>query len=327
MSRELAVLTVTLNAAVDKTYRVEGFCLDRVFRVEAGRVVAGGKGINVARVLHTLGVPVVATGFLGGHNGAFILDSLKQEGIPGDFVWTQGESRVCLAVIDPVGGTQTELNEIGPDIHPEEVSALEAKLAQLLPQFAYVTLSGSAPPGVPPDFHARVIRLGHEAGIKVALDSSGELLKHGVEAVPWMVKPNRAELSALFGCEPADVDEAVEMAHRLLAKGIEVVVVTLGKQGAVWVSAEGEWFAQPPEVEFVSAVGSGDSMLAAMLYAIIQGMSPPDVLRWGVAAGAANAAVFGAGFCTREQIESLVPRVAVRERKAFSSLLPKPQHV
>lgn len=311
MNRVAAVLTVTLNAAVDKTYRVEGFCLDRVFRVEAGRVVAGGKGINVARVLHTLGVPVVATGFLGGHNGAFILDSLKQEGIPGDFVWTQGESRVCLAVIDPIAGTQTELNEIGPEIHPEEVSALEQKLAQLLPQFAYVTLCGSAPPGVPTDFHARVIRLGHKAGVKVVLDSSGELLRHGLEAGPWMVKPNRAELSAIYGREPTDVDEATQMAHQLLAKGIEIAVVTLGKQGAIWVSEEGEWFAQPPEVEFVSAVGSGDSMLAAMLYAFIQGMSPPDVLRWGVAAGAANAAVFGAGFCTREQIEALVPRVVV----------------
>ncbi|GBC95066.1 Tagatose-6-phosphate kinase [bacterium HR16] len=324
MIRKPAVLTVTLNAAVDKTYRVEGCCLDRVFRVEAGRVVAGGKGINVARVLHTLGVPVVATGFLGGHNGAFILDSLQQEGIPGDFVWTQGESRVCLAIIDPVAGTQTELNEIGPVIHPEEVWALEQKLAQLLPQFAYVTLSGSAPPGVPADFHARVIRLGHKAGVKVVLDSSGDLLKHGVEAVPWMVKPNRAELAAIFGREPADVDEAAQMARQLLGKGIEAVVVTLGKQGAVWVSAEGEWFASPPEVEFVSAVGSGDSMLAAMLYAVVQEMSPPDVLRWGVAAGAANAAVFGAGFCTKEQIEALVPKVVV---KAFDRHLAKPQCV
>ncbi|MCS6830869.1 MAG: 1-phosphofructokinase [Armatimonadota bacterium] len=309
MNRKPSVLTVTLNAAVDKTYRVEGFCLDRVFRVEAGRVVAGGKGINVARVLHTLGVPVVATGFLGGHNGAFILDSLKQEGIPGDFVWTQGESRVCLAVIDPVAGTQTELNEIGPEIRSEEVSALEQKMAQLLPQFAYVTLSGSAPPGVPADFYARVIRLGRNAGVKMVLDSSGALLKQGVEAIPWMLKPNRVELAAIFGQEPADVPEATEMACQLVAKGIEVIVVTLGKQGAVWVSADGAWFAQPPEVEFVSAVGSGDSMLAAMLYAMIEGMSPPDILRWGVAAGAANAAVFGAGFCTRGQIESLVPRV------------------
>lgn len=315
MSEGTAVLTVTLNAAVDKTYRVEGFCLDRVFRVEAGRVVAGGKGINVARVLHTLGVPVMATGFLGGHNGAFILDSLRQEGIPGDFVWTQGESRVCLAVIDPIAGTQTELNEIGPEVSAQEVSALERKLAQLLPRFGYVTLSGSAPPGVPADFHARVIRLGHKAGARVVLDSSGELLRLGVEAIPWMVKPNRAELSAIFGREPACVDEATQMARQLLAKGIEVVVVTLGKQGAIWVSAEGEWFAQPPEVEFVSAVGSGDSMLAAMLYAFIQGMSPPDILRWGVAAGAANAAVFGAGFCTREQIEKLVPGVTVRKNE------------
>ncbi|MCS7309254.1 MAG: 1-phosphofructokinase [Armatimonadetes bacterium] len=316
MSLQLAVLTVTLNAAVDKTYRVEGFCLDRVFRVEAGRVVAGGKGINVARVLHTLGVPVVATGFLGGHNGAFILDSLQQEGIPGDFVWTRGESRVCLAVIDPIAGTQTELNEIGPEIHPDEVSALEQKLEQILPRFAYVTLSGSAPPGVPADFYACAIRLGQRAGVRVVLDSSGDLLKHGVDAVPWMVKPNRAELAALFGGEPADVREAIEMARQLRARGIEVVVVTLGRQGAVWVSAEGEWFAQPPEVEFVSAVGSGDSMLAAMLYATILGMLPPEVLRWGVAAGAANAAVFGAGFCTRQQIEALLPRVVVQRATA-----------
>jgi 1-phosphofructokinase family hexose kinase len=309
MTKHASVLTVTLNAAVDKTYRVEGFCLDRVFRVEAGRVVAGGKGINVARVLHTLGVPVVATGFLGGHNGAFILDSLQHEGIPGDFVWTQGESRVCLAVIDPVGGTQTELNEVGPTIHPEEVSALEQKLRALLPHFDYVTLSGSAPPGVPDDFHARVIRMGHEVGVKVVLDSSSRLLRHGVEATPWMVKPNRAELTDIFGWEPTGIADALQMARRLHEKGIEIVVVTLGKRGAIWVSSEGAWFAQPPEVEFVSAVGSGDSMLAAMLYATIQGMSAPDVLRWGVATGAANAAVFGAGFCTREQIEELLPKV------------------
>ena len=309
MSQKPAVLTVTLNAAVDKTYRVEGFCLDRVFRVDAGRVVAGGKGINVARVLHTLGVAVMATGFLGGHNGAFILDSLNQEGIPGDFVWTQGESRVCLAVIDPIGGTQTELNEVGPEIHPEEVAALEDKLGELLPRFDYVTLSGSAPPSVPDDFHARVIRMAHDLGTKVVLDSSGALLQHGVQAVPWMVKPNRAELTAIFGREPVGLEDALEMARQLHTKGIEIVVVTLGKQGAIWVSVEGAWFAQPPEVEFVSAVGSGDSMLAAMLYAVIQGMPAPDVLRWGVAAGAANAAVFGAGFCTREQIEELVPKV------------------
>lgn len=314
MNRKNAVLTVTLNAAVDKTYRVEGFCLDRVFRVESGRIVAGGKGINVARVLHTLGVPVVATGFLGGHNGAFILDSLKHEGIRGDFVWTQGESRVCLAVIDPIGGTQTELNEIGPHIHPSEVADLECKLADLLPRFAFVTLCGSAPPGVPADFYARVIRLAHAHGTQVVLDSSGELLKQGVASVPWMVKPNRVELSHVFGREPRDEHEAVEMAHRLREKGIAVVVTTLGKQGALLVSEEGAWLARPPEVEFVSAVGSGDSMLAAMLYAVTIGMAPPDVLRWGVAAGAANAAVFGAGFCTREQIEVLLPKVEVTPR-------------
>ncbi len=311
MSRQPSVLTVTLNAAVDKTYRVEGFCLDRVFRVESGRIVAGGKGINVARVLHTLGVPVTATGFLGGHNGAFILDSLQQEGIPGDFVWTQGESRVCLAVIDPIGGTQTELNEIGPQIQPSEVDALERKLSDLLPRFDYVTLSGSAPPGVPTDFYERVIRLAHASGTQVVLDSSGALLKQGVEAVPWMVKPNRVELSHIFGKEPSLQSEARELARQLLCKGIAVVVVTLGKQGALWVDSSSAWYARPPEVEFVSAVGSGDSMLAAMLYATIQGMSAPDVLRWGVAAGAANAAVFGAGFCTREQIEALVPEVEV----------------
>ncbi len=311
MSRQPSVLTVTLNAAVDKTYRVEGFCLDRVFRVEAGRIVAGGKGINVARVLHTLVVPVTATGFLGGHNGAFILDSLQEEGIPGDFVWTQGESRVCLAVIDPVGGTQTELNEIGPEIQPGEVEALEHKLSEVIPEHHFVTLSGSAPPGVPADFYARIIHLAHAQDRRVVLDSSGDLLREGVQAVPWMVKPNRVELSHIFGVEPATAREAAELAWRLLEMGIAVVVVTLGKQGALWVDAGGAWYARPPEVEFVSAVGSGDSMLAAMLYAVIHEMPAPEVLRWGVAAGAANAAVFGAGFCTREQIETLVPKVEV----------------
>lgn len=299
------IITVTLNAAVDKTYRIEHFVLDRVHRPAESRTVAGGKGINVARVYQALGGRAMTTGFLGGYNGRFIARALGKEGIHSRFVRTREESRVCIAVVDPSNGTQTEVNENGPRIATRELSAFRALYADLLRQErpACCVLSGSAPPGVPDTIYADLINIARECNVRCVLDASGAPLAAGLRAVPWMAKPNIHELSEWCGEEVRDRKRIVQIADGILQTGVEIVVVTMGQDGCICVTRDESWFASPPVVRFVSAVGSGDSLVGAMLWAMAKGESLAESLRMGVAAGAANATVYGAGFCTRRQID------------------------
>jgi len=311
------ILTVTPNAAVDKTFRIEGFSLNRVHRPSLTHTVAGGKGINVARVYQTLGGQAVCTGFLGGAQGSIVARALAAENLPNHFVPCQGETRLCIAVIDPTTGTQTEINELGPEITMRAVSELLRRVQSLLSQqdFDFVVLCGSLPPGAPDNLYAELIRLANERGVRTVLDSSGAALREGVAAKPWMVKPNRVELESLIGEPPGDLSACRTHAEALRKQGIEVVAVTLGEQGALLVTEQGCVKATPPSVEFASAVASGDSFLAAFLWAWTHGPSPADAeyaLSLACAAGAANAAVIGAGFCSRESILTGLTQVSAR---------------
>lgn len=305
------ILTVTLNAAVDKTYTVEDFRLDRVHRPSSWRIVPGGKGINVARVYTELRGEALATGFAGGHNGDYILEGMRTEGLRHDFVRTAGESRVCIAILDPVQKTQTELNEVGPGISGEEVDRLKLKYESLVPGMEYVVLSGSIPPGVPDSIYHDLIEIAKRHGVPCVLDTSGEPLAQGLGAVPFMAKPNVHELSAVVGRHLATVEETADAACELNRKGIEIVAVTLGRDGALAVTSDGVWRAKAPDIPFVSAVGSGDAFAAAFVHILAAGGSVAEALRMGTGAGAANAMTFGAGFCKREDILRLVEQTEV----------------
>ncbi len=306
----MSVLTVTLNAAVDKLYTIPGFAVDRVQRPTETRVYAGGKGINVARVYRTLGGVVTATGFSGGPTGEYIRAGLNGEGIDTHFVTVMQESRVCTAILDPVGRTETVLNEAGPEVTSAECDALLRRLRELLPGHDAVILSGSLPPGVPPEIYVAIIRLAHVLGVKAVLDTSGEALRLGVEAKPFLVKPNVHELEALS----VGGDGWGGSAQALRDKyGVTLALVTGGVRGAVLASAEGTWEAIPPVVEVVSALGSGDSLTAGFVWAWEQGLGHAEALKLGVAAGAANAAVYGSGFCTRTQIFQAAARTTVNK--------------
>ena len=310
------ILTVTLNAAVDKTYTVENFTIDRVHRPSSWRIVPGGKGVNVARVYRELGGEAIATGFIGGHNGDYILQGMRAEGLKSDFVRTDGESRVCIAILDPIGKTQTELNEVGPVVTDEEVQRLKLKFESLVPGMQYVVLSGSTPPGVPDGIYRDLIGLGRHYGVPCILDTSGAPLAGGLEAGPFMAKPNVHELSAIVGRQLGTIEEATEAACELNHRGVEVVIVTLGRDGALATASDGVWRAKPPEIPFVSAVGSGDALAAAFVYVLATGGTVPEALRFGVGAGAANAMTFGAGFCRREDIEQLAEQTEITELAA-----------
>ena len=305
------ILTVTLNTAVDKTYTVENFRIDRVHRPSSWKIVPGGKGINVARVYRELGGEAIATGFEGGHNGEYILEGMKDESLKYDFVRTNDESRVCIAILDPIERTQTELNEVGPEITDDEVQQLKLKYEDLLKGIQYIVLSGSIPPGVPDEIYRILIKIAKQYEIPCVLDSSGEPLIQGLEALPLIAKPNIHELSSVVGRQLATIEETAEAACELNSKGIEIVIVTLGRDGALVATKEGLWHAKPPEIPFVSAVGSGDALAAAFVYVLAEEKPVSEALRLGVAAGAANAMTFGAGFCKREDILHLADEVKI----------------
>lgn len=305
-----SLLTVTLNAAVDRTYRIDGFTLDRVHRPSKQVVVAGGKGVNVARVYRTLGGHAVVTGFAGGLNGRLIQNALRREGMPQSFQQTRDESRVCIAVVDPANGTQTEVNEMGPLVSQAELKGLRARLRKLLREVQprWLALCGSAAPGCPAEVYAGLARIGADAGATVILDTSGEHLRAGIEGRPWMVKPNIHELEWLVGASLESDVEIAAAARQVLLPRCQVVCVTLGGRGAICVTNHQAWLLKPPEIRFVSAVGSGDAFVAAFLWRYNSTGNAAQSLVWGVAAGAANAEVYGAGFCSRTHIEELAAR-------------------
>lgn len=296
------ILTITPNAAIDKTYTINGFGLDRVHRPSAARTVAGGKGINVVRVLKELGREGIATGFLGGRIGDAIQEGLDEEGMKYDFVRVRGESRLCIAIMDPSNGTQTEVNENGPEVSPGEVEQMLEKVAALVTGMEFIVLCGSCPPGVPVEFYGEVIRIARKAGVRAILDTSGDHLREAIKASPFMVKPNITELSHLADHELLTLEEITRAAKSLKQYGVTITSVTMGRSGALVTDGVQAWMAAPPEIQFASAVGSGDSFIAAFLDSMLRGEAISSALVAGTAAGAANATSYGAGFCTKESI-------------------------
>ena len=304
----MSLLTITLNPSVDKIYTVPGFQAGGVFRPTETRVYAGGKGINASRVYHTLGGHGTAAGFLGGSNGEYISSCLEREGIASAFTSIAGESRVCSMIVDPEGQTETVLNETGPEIAPAECKSFLESLRELLPAHSVVLLSGSAPRSVLPGFYGDIVRLARSVGIKIAVDASGEALQAAAAGRPFLLKPNADELKTLSVQGDGWGGSARAMREQY---GLTLGMITGGPRGAVVVSGEGVWQAIPSPIDLVSATGSGDSLTGAFLWALEEGWPVPEALKLGVAAGAANATVFGSGFCSREQIFTLFAETIV----------------
>lgn len=305
------IVTVTPNAAIDITYTVDGFSIDRVHRPKSARTVAGGKGINVVRVLKELGRRGLATGFVGGKNGDVVLRGLDEEKIAHDFVSVSRESRLCIAIMDTKSNTQTEVNELGPEVTADEVRQMVDKVRRLIEGKEYLVLCGSVPPGVPTTFYGDLIEIGKSAGAKAVLDTSGDHLREAIKAAPYMVKPNVVELSQLAGRELLTLEEISRAAKSLKQYGVSIAAVTMGRSGAMVTDGVQGWKAAPPEITFASAVGSGDSFVAAFIDSIMRGEALSDALGWGTAAGAANASTYGAGFCRKESIIELKKGVTV----------------
>ena len=316
------IVTVTLNAAIDRTLTVPNFQRGQRHRASAGLTLAGGKGINVARALKTLGVPVVATGLVGGVTGTRIVEDLATEAILNDFVRIEGESRTSTAVVDPAGGTYTEINEWGPAVRPQELEVLLEKLHYLTQGAELVVFAGSLPRDVGDDFYAEAIRDLSRRHVLSVLDTEGEPLRLGVEAEPFLVSPNQREAEALVGQEFHDDEDFRVALDQIAELGPRNVLVTTetGCVALLREEREARWFrAVAPRVEPVSTVGSGDVLLAAFVAARHSGRSAEDSLRAAVAAGAAATLGVGAGRFDPRQAGRLQGGVEVSELAAVET--------
>ncbi len=292
------IVTVTLNAAIDRTLTVPNFQRGQRHRASAGVTLAGGKGINVARALKALGIPVVATGLVGGATGTRIVEELTAEAILNDFVHIEGESRTSTAVVDPTGGTYTEINEWGPAVRPDELELLREKLRYLTQDAEFVVFAGSLPRDVDDEFYAEASRELARRHVPVVLDTDGEPLRLAVEAEPFLVSPNQVEAEALAGQEFHD-DEDFQLALDAIAEmGPRNVLITTEQGAFALLREERETYrlrAIAPRVDPISTVGSGDVLLAGFLAARHAGRSNEESLRAAVAAGTASTLEAGAG--------------------------------
>jgi 1-phosphofructokinase family hexose kinase len=310
------ILTVTLNAAIDRTVAVPSFRLGHRHRAVERRTVAGGKGVNVARALKLLGRPVIATGLAGGPTGTRILEQLTEESILNDFTRIGDESRTNLAVIDPTSGEQTEINERGPNVAAGEVDRFVEKLLYLAQGAAFCVIAGSVPPGVDPDVYGRLVTQLKELGLSVLLDAEGEPMRAGLRAGPAVVAPNLAEAEEAVGHEFNDPDDLLLGLQSLIEMGAGEAIITreAGCVAILGEPAERRRFeAEIEALEPVATVGSGDAFLAGYLAARYQGAPTRECLAYGVACGAESTQHFGAGTIDPGEVERLLPKVEVRE--------------
>lgn len=305
------ILTVTLNAAIDKRYVVENFQVGEVNRVKECAYTPGGKGLNVSKPAAIAGARVVATGFVGGHAGAYIEDALKPFGVENAFYHMLQESRSCINIWDEVHQVQTEFLEPGFVVTEEDFEAFLEKFQELVRDADVVSMSGSVPKGLDATAYQRMVAIVKAAGKPVILDTSGKLLSEGILAKPTMIKPNIDEIRMLTGSRCDDLDEIIEAAIHICACGVEMVAVSLGAEGSILACSEGVYRAIVPKIDAVNTVGCGDAMIAGFALGLSQGLDIEETLRKASAISAAAALREETGFFVLEDMEKILPKVII----------------
>jgi 1-phosphofructokinase family hexose kinase len=310
------IITVTLNAAIDKSLAVPSFRLGRRHRTVDQRTMAGGKGVNIARTLKALGQPVIATGFAGGATGTHIVEQLTEESILNDFVRIREESRTNTSVLDPTTGEQTEINERGPSVSRQEIELFHDKLLYLARGAAIVVFAGSLPHGVETDVYASLIRELKRSDVMTVIDTDGEPLRQAVRAEPDVTSPNVLEAEELVGHEFSSEVERSLAVREIAALGPREAIMTLPDGCFAQVLVDGQPRLKHARVEPrepVAKRGSGDAFLAGYLAARYEGRSPDQCLRFGVACGAESTGRFGAGLIDPREARRMMGEVELSD--------------
>jgi tagatose 6-phosphate kinase len=313
------IVVVCLNPALDVTHHVDAVDWGGVNRPRAVRARPGGKGLNVARTLHTLGVDVLVLGLAGGITGAGVEAALRELSVPAALTPVAGETRRTFSVVDD--SRVTAFHEVGPEVGEEEFAGFRREYEQALEGATAVVLSGSLPPGLEAGTYATLIEAAATAGVPAVLDTHGEALRRGAAAGPAIVKPNLAELAALAGrplapAKDGATDGASDLATAAAAgqlRGAQAVVVTLGPDGLLAATGDGCWRVRPPAAVAGNATGAGDAVAAALAHGLVLGRPWPERLRHAAALGAATAAAPVAGEFRRQDYLGALSAVAVEE--------------
>lgn len=295
------IATVTLNTSVDRRYNIKEIKANTVQRTKDYQATAGGKGINVSRVINLLAKEVVALGFIGGFAGDFIFSELEKLEIKSDFTRIKGTTRSCLNIIDQ-NQNSIEVLENGPQITAQEKDSFIKNYQAKINDFAVIAISGSLPAGLGSDFYQQLIKIAKANHKKIILDTSGQALVEGLQAGPDIIKPNKSEIEAVVGFELKTEKDLLKAADQLQELGAQDIALSLGKEGMYYLSRAGNYKVIVPKVEAVNVTGSGDSLTAGLAVGLEQEMSTEDMLKFANACGVANVVEKKTGYLKRKNV-------------------------
>lgn len=310
------ILTITLNPSIDRRYNVENLEKGNIYRTSNYQYTVGGKGLNVTRVIKSFNEDVLATGFLGGYSGKFVEENLNGMGINHAFIPIEGETRSCLAIISE-DGSQTEILEKGPHISKEDLNKFYALYDNLIDEADIICASGSLPDGIPIDIYKQLIILAKDKGKKFILDSSLDALRYGIEASPYLIKPNKYELEKLTGISIVDEKSIIKASNYLLDKDIEIVVISLGSQGSIVFYKDDVYRVRIPSVDLVNSVGSGDSMIAGLAVGLKRHLNFENMLKLGAACGTSNAMEHETGKVNHDNLDYIIGGIVIEKLSGF----------
>jgi 1-phosphofructokinase family hexose kinase len=284
-----------------------------VLRASEVHIDYGGKGFNVSRMLTTLGVRNTALGFIGSNAGAFLEKGMASLGIATDFVHIAHETRTNTTIVETGGVDHYKVNESGPVISAVECNLLLEKVESLAKADDFWVLAGSLPPGIPTDFYRKLITIIQITGGKAILDTSGDALLEGVKAKPYLIKPNVFEAATLTGIGGNSRADFLSMLSNIRAGGVELVVISAGKDTSLFSNGENVLYGRPPQIKEANPVGAGDAMLAGVLYGLVNGLDMAETFAWGIAAGSAAACKTGTRMPAMLDVQLLKERVKIEE--------------
>ncbi|BCS82300.1 1-phosphofructokinase [Anaerocellum diazotrophicum] len=307
------IYTVTLNPAIDMTVYIDELQKGQVNRSSLCIIDAGGKGINVSKVIKSLGGKSIALGFLGNDNKDWFLKYLKNMQIDYDFIFVDGLTRTNIKIVETAQKVYTDLNQNGFEVKKKDINLLFDKIDRIAKTDDIFVISGSLPPGTDEDVYVELIRMLKRKGAKVIYDADGKALESGVLEKPDVIKPNIYEFKCLFDVEENDLASIVTSAKKLIENGIKKVLISMGSKGAVFVTENMELFANAAEVEVKSTTGAGDSMVAAISYGLSQNMDDVSIFKLALACAAAKVSKEGVKAPDKKEIERFFEKIKLEK--------------
>lgn len=305
------IYTITLNPAIDRSIFVDEILEKDVTRISKSVIDAAGKGINVAKVTHAIGEDVICLGFVGGSNGKLLVSKLDQLGIAHNFITITGNTRENIKIYETSSEKVIELNEAGPWISKENVEALLVLLSRVVQAKDFVVLSGSIPQGIPQNFYQDILAICHEKGVKTLLDTSGESFRFALKSSPSVIKPNKVELENYVGMKLHSIPDYYRAGMRLLDQGVEEVIISLGKEGSIYISKDKAYKIEVPKVIVKSSVGAGDAFVGGYVCKTIQNAPIEDCLRFASSIATASVLNEGSGVGSMENVLDIEKTITI----------------